>query len=209
MVDDFRPEQLSYPTPEPELRITEIEALKILFSTQRQEIIEHLIDQPRSVQEVARILQKPVHRLYYHFHKLQDYGFIRLVRTQSHPGAVEEKFYHISAYRMVIDRTLLIFHQESSHESAIQNILDEARSWITKDLDAGRVRSVNGTSDVYTALIHRKIAQIPKDKMQKFQQQLLDLLNDFTDDQHEEFDKFQYALMLLLHPTEGSQQLND
>jgi DNA-binding transcriptional ArsR family regulator len=76
------------PQPDDEQIIYDLEALKVYFDPQRARIMQALAGAPRTVHEVADILDVPFTRLYYQFNLLEKHGFIRVVQTRSLAGAV-------------------------------------------------------------------------------------------------------------------------
>jgi DNA-binding transcriptional ArsR family regulator len=118
--------------PDPERTIRSLETLKIFFDPMRTRIIRTMADAPRTVQQIARELDVPFTRLYYHINMLEKNGIIRVVQTRNLSGAVEEKHYWLTARRFRIDHTLLTISSEASDQwdATLETLLDEIGSKI-------------------------------------------------------------------------------
>ncbi len=133
--------------PQFEHLITDLEALKVYFDPVRQRILRELVGEPRSIHEIAAALAVPFTRLYYQMHLLENHGFIQVVETRPLAGAVEEKFYQVTAYTFPIQRSLLTLatpEGEQGMEYVMSLVLDETRD----DIRAG-LRSQLINMEVY------------------------------------------------------------
>lgn len=78
--------------------VFEIEDLRVLEAMNNPTRLRILtqLTQPHSVKEVAKVLQLPPTRLYYHVNALEKVGVIRVVETRK-VGAMVEKLYQVVA----------------------------------------------------------------------------------------------------------------
>jgi transposase-like protein len=58
----------------------------------RLKVLRVLIEQPSTIREVARELNIPPNRLYYHFSLLEQCGAIRVVETRLIAGILENRY---------------------------------------------------------------------------------------------------------------------
>ncbi|MBC7871298.1 MAG: helix-turn-helix transcriptional regulator [Chitinophagaceae bacterium] len=194
----------SIPQPEPELLISDIEALKAYFDPMRIRILRTVSHQPRSVHEIAAELEIPFTRLYYHINMLEKYGLIRLVETRNFSGAVEEKYYQVMAHVFVVDKRLMTLgptdnQSESGLEIVLRTVLDDTRRDIENSLRDGRIEIMTKAPDPQSLLIRRGLSALSKERAQTFYERLLDLLKDFAVDDPEGGDF--YALSFALYPS--------
>jgi len=77
------------------MEIEDIEVFEVLNNTTRFRIIRYL-EEPRSIREVAELLDVPTTRLYYHFNLLEEAGIISVVETRK-AGAMLQKVYRSNA----------------------------------------------------------------------------------------------------------------
>jgi len=120
--------------------VTDLEALKVYFDPLRKRIVQQMVTQARSIHQVAEILGVPFTRLYYHFNLLEKYNFIRVVDIQQMNGAVEEKFFQVTAYQFAIDRSLLQTGTPEGEQGLaliLDTVLEQARNNIVRGVRDG------------------------------------------------------------------------
>jgi len=82
--------------PENELKpifdVNDLQTMKVLVSRLRLKVLRVLIEQPSTIREVARELNIPPNRLYYHFSLLEQCGAIRVVETRLIAGILENRY---------------------------------------------------------------------------------------------------------------------
>jgi len=77
------------------IEIEDIEVFEVLNNTTRVRIIRYL-QEPKSIRDVAELLDVPPTRLYYHFNLLEEAGIISVVETRK-AGAMLQKVYQTRA----------------------------------------------------------------------------------------------------------------
>jgi len=70
------------PDAEAEFVITSLETLKVFSDPLRQQIIETLLDGPRTVKQIAAELNIPPNKLYYHVNLLEAHSLIQVTDTR-------------------------------------------------------------------------------------------------------------------------------
>ncbi|GIV63272.1 MAG: hypothetical protein KatS3mg045_0611 [Bellilinea sp.] len=86
----------------PVFDVNDLQTMKVLVSRLRLKVLRVLIERPSTIREVARELNIPPNRLYYHFSLLEQCGAIRVVETRLIAGILENRYravarkYHVS-----------------------------------------------------------------------------------------------------------------
>src|SRR3954467_12474429 len=86
--------------------ITTLDALKVFSDPLRQQIIEALLDDAKTVKQVAVELDLAPTKLYYHVNLLEEHGLIQVTETRIVSGIIE-KHYRAAAREFAIERSLL------------------------------------------------------------------------------------------------------
>ena len=80
--------------------IENLETLKVVADPLRLRILDAFGDKPHTVKQIAKVLEIPPNKLYYHVNMLEEHGLIRVVNTRLVSGIVE-KTYRATAYLFV------------------------------------------------------------------------------------------------------------
>jgi len=196
-------EQSNISQPDDELVIRDLEAMKVYFDPMRTRIMQEMAHHPRTVQQIAEALNVPFTRLYYHIKMLEKHNLIRMVDVKRMPGAIEEKYYQVTARLYVIDRALLTFDPESNNDSLefiLQNVFDETHSDIRKSLRAGRIDMSVTPPHPKSILARRVVARLPENQVVQFHQELLDLLKRYRSVDSSSEDAY-YGVTVALYPS--------
>jgi hypothetical protein len=96
-------------TPLPELRISDVETLRVLADPLRLRILEvfgqHGVE-PLTVKTMARSLNEPLTKLYYHVNLLEQHGLL-LVASSRLVSGILEKRYLPAAHRIEVDKSIV------------------------------------------------------------------------------------------------------
>lgn len=135
--------------------------------------------EPRTVQQIAEVLGVPFTRLYYHVKMLEKHELIRVVDVVQLAGAIEEKYYMVTARQFTIDRKLLTFDpfgKNDSLEYMLDGIFGASHQDIRKSDAAGRI-DLSLTPPHSRALLARKLlVRLTDEQASNFQRELADLL---------------------------------
>src|SRR5438034_307274 len=101
--------------PADELRIKDIETLKVVFDPLRMRILEAFADGARTVKEVAEDLGSTPHRLYYHVNMLEERRLLIVTDTRMVSG-IQEKRYQVAARHFIVAPGLLRFGTREGEE---------------------------------------------------------------------------------------------
>lgn len=121
------------------MRISTLETLKVFSDPLRQQIIEALLDGPKTVKQVAAELELAATKLYYHVNLLEEHSLIRVTDTRIVSGIIE-KHYQSAARAFEIERSLLTPGQDSSDgaiDTAIDAMIEPIRADIHKAFKQG------------------------------------------------------------------------
>ncbi len=191
------------PQPDDERLITDLEALKIYYDPTRIRIMQELLNEPRTIHQVADALAVPFTRLYYQFNLLEKHGFIRVVETRALAGAVEEKYYQISARSFPIDRGLLTLgtgENQGGLELIFEAVLDATRSDARRSVQAGVINMQERSPHPDSLLMRRFVFRMSRQQAQHFHEQFIRLLKEVQQSESAADDPY-YAIAIAIYPT--------
>lgn len=199
------------PQPASEKTIYDAETLKIFSDAMRRRIMRVISTTPQTVPEIAEQLNVPFTRLYYHIKMLERHELIQVVETRMLSGAVEEKYYQVTARTFNVDRRLLtMFYNDVEHEqieNAVDEMLDQARRDIHQGIDAGTIRIQAEPPDTDSLLLKLVHLKLSKDGARDFYEQFIELMGAFATSEQPDADGKNYALVLAFHPIEEPDDL--
>jgi DNA-binding transcriptional ArsR family regulator len=182
--------------------IDSIQTLKIYSDPLRQRILRALAEKPRSVNEIAQILNVPFTRLYYHMHLLERHKLIVLADVRLISGAVEEKRYQVMARTFVIDRRLLTFFNDEA-TTASEQALEPSLSQLDRAQQGLRANARRGcplnTADMDSMLLLGRAIQLTPEQAQGLRNDLLKLM-----DAQPQGETPSHYLTITLHSTDAS-----
>lgn len=188
--------------PDAERLISDIDTLKVYFDPMRMKVIQAVAAEPRTVHEIAAELNVPFTRLYYHVNMLERHGLIRVVETRNLSGAVEEKYYQVSARVFVIDRKLLTVHPGEGEEDALDTflaqILEGTHRDILNSVEQGLVDLTVRPPDPDSLMLRHTVSRMPPARVEEFNRRLLALVEEFSDKRGASDDPY-YALTIALY----------
>ena len=185
--------------------ITDIDTLKAVSTPFRQSLMRLMAEKPRTVKEMARELDIPSSRLYYHVNQLEQHGIIRVVSTQIVSGIVEKR-YQISARTFRVDRALLApgsEQEEAAFEAMIQSTLVAAEEEIRRGLHAGVIDMIRATPESGATFIGHSLTRLTPQQYSDFLQRLADLYKEFEalSGNADDADQQLTGLLVAIYPT--------
>lgn len=190
--------------PDTQRTISDLETLKVYFDPLRTRIVRALANQPKTVHQIANELGLPFTRLYYHINLLEDHGLIRVVDTRDFSGAVEEKYYQVSARSFVVDRRLLTIDPSGGYEglnALMDAVLTSTNSDITRSVEMGLTDLEQVTPHPAALLLRRGIVAMPPERAAYFHKRLTDVLREFSNEESGDLDDPYYAIVVGLYPS--------
>lgn len=199
------------PKPVDELIIHNIDTLKVYFDPVRTRIMQEMANSPRTVQQVAEALDVPFTRLYYHIKMMEKHGLIRMVDIKQMPGAIEEKYYQVSARMFVIDHNLLTFDPNSDNdvlELVLKNVFDASHTDVRRSVYAGRTDMTAKPPHPKALFARRLLFRLSDEKAEALQQEMIDLLVKYQSIETTADDTY-YATLFALYPTNVPYEASD
>jgi DNA-binding transcriptional ArsR family regulator len=183
--------------------IADLDTLKAFCDPFRHAIMRSIAEEPLSIRQIADLLNKPFTNLYYHINILEKYGLIYLAGQRLISGAVLEKFYHVSAKVFRVDRQLFTFIQAEDQEKIellLDDALDETRTNVRLALHTDRINASHEPPHPTSALIMRRVQQMAPEDAQHFYQEVLNLLDQFSNHHTTADERGHYQMTVALHP---------
>lgn len=100
------------------------------------------LKRPRTVAELAELLEVPITRLYHHVNRLNDLELIRVVATRR-VAAVTERRYQVVAKTFHVDNELLASTDERELSAALTSLFDVAKLGFQRFVEGGGLRDVD------------------------------------------------------------------
>jgi DNA-binding transcriptional ArsR family regulator len=180
-----------------------LDALKAYFDPVRLQIVQEMSYQPRTVHDIAEALDVPFTRLYYHIKMLEKHNIIRVVETRAMSGAVEEKYYQVTARQFIVDRSLLTTgdaDDSAGLNTLLTTILEETHDDIKNSVRGGKIQLQEISPHPESLLVRRGIFRLSREQAARFHEDLLALMNRYLDIEASRDDPY-YALAIALYPT--------
>lgn len=190
-------------TPADFLEIDDIEVFGVLNNPTRFRILR-LLQEPRSVKDVADHLGVPPTRLYYHFNMMEEAGVIRVTETRK-AGAMLQKLYQVTAKGFRPSPTIAQGGHEPHEMAKITAgvILDGARVDAEEALTEHFARLKAGAEEKLGGLLRRSLAYMTRDQAVELAERLEKLIEDEFD-VHDEGEGDEYGLTLVFFPLAGA-----
>lgn len=201
------------PTSKPlsEITIHSLHTLKVYFDSLRTRIMHEMAHEPRTVHQVAEALGVPFTRLYYHIKMLETHNLIRVVDVVQLAGAIEEKYYQVTARQFIIDRSLLTFDPVGKNDSVeymLDGVFGASHRDIRKSIAAGRI-DLNAAAPNPRALLARKfLFRLADVDATNFQRELAELLLKYQSRETAAEDPY-YSCLLALYRSSVPYEVHD
>lgn len=204
------PNQRPY-KPEPEYTINDLETLKVLADPLRLQIVELCTQAPRTVKQVAAVLNMPPTKLYYHIKQLEERSLVKVVDTRIVSGIVEKQ-YQAAAYNYRVDRELFSLTSQAGKEGLnvmLTGLFDDTREDIQKSAEADVVdvspNEGDGRPLNRSLFISRNTLQLAPDVAEEFYRRLKALVREYAEAAPDKTASAQpYGLLVALYPSTGS-----
>ena len=169
--------------PEDMLMIKDLETLKVVADPLRLEILNFLRGEPRTVKEMAKTLNLPQTKLYYHMSLLEEHGLIRVTGTRLVSGILEKQ-YQATAYKLTVDRALFWMTPTQTEdyqglEVFLSAVLDYTHSDIMRSVRAGLVNPRHDAPPERMLDVGRVWFRLTPEQVQSFHQRLEELCMEY------------------------------
>lgn len=212
ILSDAKPDPNQRPyKPEAEFTINDLETLKVLADPLRLQIVELCTQAPRTVKQVASVLNLPPTKLYYHIKQLEEHSLIKVVDTRIVSGIVEKQ-YQASAFNYRVDRELFSLTSQAGKEGLnvmLTGLFDDTREDIQNSAEADVLDVSPDDGDdkplSRSLLISRNTIKLPPEAAEEFYQRLKALVKEYTErPTTDSADEQPYGLLIALYPSMGT-----
>jgi DNA-binding transcriptional ArsR family regulator len=169
-----------FPKLKEEFIITDPETLKVIADPLRLQILKSF-KSPRTVKDVADILDIAQTKLYYHVNMLEKHGFIEVVETNVVSGIIE-KMYRVTAARYSLDGDLLATAEDPGGQvdTLLSAIFDSAKDEIKKSVRAGLMDLKDNAEPKRGMIVHSSL-NLTDEQVVEFDKKMSALLREFYD----------------------------
>ncbi len=202
--------------PDPEFIINDLETLKVLADPLRIHIVELVTQAPRTVKQVAAVLNMPPTKLYYHIKQLEERSLIRVVDTRIVSGIVEKQ-YQAAALSYRVNRELFSLTPQAGKESLnvmLTGLFDDTREDIQTSAEAD-VLDVSAHEEAdkplnRSLLISRQTLYLKPDTAEEFYGRLKNLVREYVQKGGADNAGVNpYGLLVALYPSTGAAVQSD
>lgn len=200
--------------PAPVMTISDLDTLKVISDPFRIQILEVLLPEPQSVNQIAEKLGLSPSKLYYHVNMLEKHGLIQMVDTTLH-GNIIEKHYWVSALDIRLDENLCCVGTPDIRENvtAVMVVPIEAtRQDILRSLEARAFALDHGAEEhPRKVMIYRELSNLSDKQAQDFIQRLNAITAEFeaASDKESGDDVQTHALTIAFYPSFHYEQPSD
>ena len=192
-----------------EFVIDNLETLKVIAHSLRLDILQTL-KKPKSVKEIAKQINRPATKLYYHVNLMEEHGLIRVVETNIVSGIVEKK-YQVVAKNYGLQDDLLAKSDSLGEDvdRMLGAIFDMTRTEIRRSIEAKRMEL---TDEDRRGLLWRSMLCLTAAQFNQLYDKLEEILKevDAHSSQNEAtdtaVDQKLYGLTVAFYPVHRSEQ---
>ncbi|WP_420632203.1 ArsR/SmtB family transcription factor [Candidatus Leptofilum sp.] len=182
-----------------EFLVDDLETLKVIAHNTRLNILQSL-KHPKTVKEVAKFLQLPATKLYYHVNLMEKHGLIQVVETNIVSGILEKK-YQVVAHHYRIDNSLLTEQPAASAEmeQMLTTIFNVTETEIRRTVQDSEQ---NPFAEGATGILYRASLRLTPEQHAEFYGRLKTILDEITEQSSGEANSEQpiYGLTLAYYP---------
>lgn len=189
--------------------ITDVETLKTIAHPQRIDIVR-LLDEPKTVKQVADALDADPTKLYYHVRLLEKAGIIRVVATNVVSGIIEKQYQAIAhSFQMAEELTSAENFTPDDLEQVVSSVLDTTRTTMRRALRDGLINLEEKSP--HRAIMAGYGLSLTTEQVLEFEQQMQALLDQVsqwsTENQGE--GSAEFWLSVAFFPTAKQKELRD
>jgi DNA-binding transcriptional ArsR family regulator len=198
MVENSSEERLK---PEKQLVVSDLETLRVLADPLHMQILD-LLDEPKTVKQIAKATKLATTKLYYHIKQLEEQGLIQVVSTRVVSGIIEKQ-YQLKALNIKIDQRLLNLPGGSRPELELELVTPTFKR-VTADIaasrEAGLIGRENDAKDAPHLLLIRGSSRLTTEQAKKFYKRVEELFEEFGKTEAENSECQAYSFMTVLFP---------
>jgi len=192
--------------PAPMMTISDLDTLKVVSDPFRVQILEFLVQEPQSVNQVAEKMGLAPSKLYYHFNMLEKHGLIQVVDTTLH-GNILEKHYWVTALNIRLDDSLCCLGSPEDPEDVVAIMvvpLEATREDMLRSLEARRFALEQGAEHhPRQAVIYRELRDLSDEQADELRSRINALTEEFESASNREKgeDVQTHALTIAFYPS--------
>lgn len=166
-------------TQENEFVINDMETLKVVADPLRMQLMA-LLKEGQTVKELARELEVPASKLYYHINQLETHGLIRIVGTHIVSGIIE-KTYQTTAYEFRVSDQLLAPANltDRTIEDLLGILFDQTKKDVRRSIQAGLITIPHPIGGIENRLLGRTQIAVTTEQYLVFVQRFGELVQEF------------------------------
>ena len=163
-----------------EILITNPDTLKVIAHTLRLQILKTFAN-PKTVKEVAEIIDMPQTKLYYHVNMMEKHNLIEVVETDIVSGIIEKK-YRVTAARFSVDDTLLSTGENAQNQvdALLNAVFDSAKDEIKRSIRAD-LMDLTDDSDATRGLIVHSSINLTDEQAIDFNKKITAVFEEFNE----------------------------
>lgn len=169
-----------YPKLKEEITISDPETLKVIGDPLRLQIMKSFKN-PRTVKDVATILDIAATKLYYHVNMLEKHNLIEVVETNVVSGILEKK-YRVTAARYGVDEDLLstVEDPDNQVDNLLSAIFDSAKDEIKKSIQADLMDLTDQSDEKKGVLVHSSL-NLTDEQVEGFIEEMSAVMRKYND----------------------------
>lgn len=167
--------------------IDDPETLRLIADPLRLRLLELIRQQPRTVTELAALLDVQRTRLYYHIKLLEAHDLIAVDDTRIVSGLTEKR-YRVTAYRLTVEKTLLGAPGSGNAplDVFLSVVLDETAAEIRRSVASGLIdldRTQENAPHPRGLFLGRTWLHLTPDRLDHFRDRYTTLLAEFAQEE--------------------------
>jgi DNA-binding transcriptional ArsR family regulator len=161
------------------ISISDSETLKVIAHPMRLQVLK-TFKNPRTVKEVAEILDIAQTKLYYHVNMMEKHNLIEVVDTDIVSGIIEKK-YRVTAARFTVEEALLSATEANSSQvdTLLGAVFDSAKEEIKKSLQAD-LMDLKEDSDATRGVIIHTSLNLTDEQVKDFNKKISAVLEELN-----------------------------
>ena len=191
-----------------EIRVTDLETLKVISDPLRVQILEHIgfasaSGRLTTVKQLSNELDIPPTKLYYHINLLEKHGLIRIAETRVVSGIIE-KHYQVCAKKIRADLDISKNTNIDRDEgialalSSIATMFDTAHNNVEKSFQRRLETTQDGEYETVAMLTSQAMMQLSPQQAEEFIVKVNALASEYAD--INEPDGLAFGLTILFNP---------
>jgi predicted ArsR family transcriptional regulator len=155
--------------------------LRVLSDPLRSFIVYSLVEQAKTVKQLAHELSCPPTRLYYHMQQLEKHRLVGVERTRLISG-ITEKHYRATAREFLLDRETFRGRagaDQTRVDALLAFVFDQTRQEIQRQIGAGTIDPTLRGPQVGALIAYRNVLRLDQAQAQRLYERLFDFWQEY------------------------------